>query len=243
VIEAGVIETMTTTISLVGIMLLASAFLLGHVCHRFTVSIKRRWQALSAGVAVAYVFVNVMPELEEHRKAVSESVLGTFLDAEKRIYLWALAGFLVFAGISRLKVVARENAGTVYWGSMTGWALYTMLIGYLLLHREDASMLSLWLFVFAMGLHIFMLDNELAEKFEDLYEPWGRLVLVVSLFIGWAMGVFDVLPESFTSRLFAFVIGGVIITSAHEEMSVEESGRFWWFVGGAGLYATLLMLI
>jgi len=27
-----------------------------------------------------------------------------------------------------------------------------MLIGYLLLHREDHSMLSLWLFVLAMGL-------------------------------------------------------------------------------------------
>jgi len=28
-----------------------------------------------------------------------------------------------------------------------------MLIAYLLLHREDHSMLSLWLFVLAMGAH------------------------------------------------------------------------------------------
>jgi hypothetical protein len=190
-----------------------------------------------------------MPELEEHRPIVAGSAMGNLLDAEKKIYLWALAGFVAFAGLSRLKFAqspngARSNyGGIVYWGGMTGWGIYMLLIGYLLLHREDPSMLSLWLFVFAMGLHIFMVDNQLVEQFEGIYERRGRILLASCLLVGWALGIVNALPDSFTSRLFAFVVGGVAITSAHEELSVEERGRFWWFVGGAAFYATLLMLI
>jgi hypothetical protein len=175
--------------------------------------------------------------------------MGTLLDAEKRIYLWALAGFIAFAGLSRLRFAQRENGARsnggwiVHWGAMTGWGIYMMLIGYLLLHREDHSMLSLWLFVLAMGLHILMMDNQLVEQFKDAYEARGRMLLVACLLVGWALGCADALPDSFTSRLFAFVVGGVVITSAHEELSFEEDGRFGWFVGGAAAYATLLMLI
>jgi len=240
---------MTPTIAFCGIVLLAGAFAAAYVCHRFTARIRHRWQALSAGVAMAYVFVSVMPELEEHRPIVAGSAIGMLLDAEKKIYLWALTGFVAFAGLSRLRFVqsangARSNiGGIVYWGGMTGWGIYMMLIGYLLLHREDHTMLSLWLFVLAMGLHILMMDNQLVERFENVYEPRGRMLLVVCLLVGWALGCADALPESLTSRLFAFVVGGVVITSAHEELSFEEGGRFAWFVGGAAVYATLLMLI
>jgi len=232
-----------------GVLLLASAFVLAHYGRRFTANIKHRWHSLSAGVAVAYVFVQVMPELEEHRPVVAGSALGTLLDAEKHIYLWALAGFVTFAGLSRLRSEARPPGGwsgrraLVYWGEMAGYAVYMLLIGYLLVHREDASLLSLWLYVFAMGLHIFMLDTELAVQFQGVYESGGRVLLVSSLLLGSALAVTDLLPASITSSLFAFVLGGVVISSANEELPAEQGGRFWWFAGGAAFYAILLMLI
>src|SRR4029077_14067974 len=101
-------------------------------------------------------------------------------------------GFITFAGLTRLRFVERahgsrpEAGGTVYWGAMTGYALYMLLIGYLLLHREDSSMVSLWLFVFAMGLHIFMVDNQLVQQFEGIYERGGRILLAFCLLLGWA---------------------------------------------------------
>jgi hypothetical protein len=39
------------------------------------------------------------------------------------------------------------------------------------------------------------------------------------------------------------VVGGVVITAAHEEWPGEESNRFWWFAVGAASYSALLMLI
>jgi len=240
---------MPEAVSFAGVALLVCAFVLSHYCRQFTVKIKRRWEALSAGVAVAYVFVNVIPELEEHRPIVAGSATGSVLDAEKRIYLWTLAGFVTFAGLSRLPAHMSPNrtrtvsAKLPFWSEMVGYSLYTLLIGYLLVHREDPSLLSLGLFVFAMGLHLFMVDIELVEQFARFYQSWGRILLMASVLVGWMLGIVDALPDSFTSRLFAFVVGAVVVMSASQELPAGESRQFWWFAGGAFCYATVLMLI
>lgn len=150
-------------VSFAGALALAAAIILSRFCRKFTLEIERRWRALSAGVAVAYVFVNLLPALEEHRPLVAESSLGTLLDTEKRVYLWALAGFVGFAGLSRLRSVRASSVrrtGWLYFGTVLGYALYLLLIGYLLVRREDASALSLALYVFAIGLHLFMVDDD-----------------------------------------------------------------------------------
>jgi hypothetical protein len=195
------------------------------------------------------VFVGIIPELEEHRQAVATSVSGNLLDAEKRIYLWTLTGFVTFVGLSRFPVhlssMASQTASAKlpFWAEMAGHSLYTLLIGYLLVHRDDQSLVSLGLFVFAMGLHLFVMDVDLNEQFERFYQPWCRALLMISVLLGWMLGIVDALPDSFTSRLFAFVVGGVAVLTAHEELPTGENGRFWWFAGGALCYATLLMLI
>jgi hypothetical protein len=75
------------------------------------------------------------------------------------------------------------------------------------------------------------------------YEPSGRVLLACCVLLGWALGIARAFPDSVTSRLFALLAGGVLITSVHAEVRAEESTRFWWFVGGAAAYATILMLI
>jgi len=233
-------------ISFAGSLLVAGAIVLSRYCSKLTLQIERRWHALSSGVVVAYVFVSIMPELEEHRSAVAESSIGMLLDTEKRIYLWALAGFLVFAALSRLRSVTWDGVrrtGWLYSGTMLGYSLYVLLIGYLLVRREDTSLLSLLLYVFSIGLHLFMVDGELAEQFRHPYESGGRWLLVASVLLGWALGVANIFADSITSRLFAFLAGGVLITAVHAEVRAEEGPRFWWFVGGAAAYAAILMLI
>ena len=235
-----------TGVSFAGSLLLAGAIVLSRYCRTLTLRIERRWHALSAGVVVAYVFVSVMPELEEHRPAVAESSLGMLLDTEKRIYLWALAGFVSFAGLSRLRglpVSRLRRAGWLYSGTVLGYALYVLLIGYLLVRREDTSLLSLALYVFAIGLHLFMVDDELAEEFQHRYESGGRWLLIACALLGWALGITGAFADSFTSRLFALLAGGVLITAVHAEVRAETGPRFWWFVGGAAAYGTILMLI
>jgi hypothetical protein len=232
--------------SLGGSLLIAGAIVLSAYCRKLTLQIERRWHALSNGVSVAYVFVSLLPELEEHRSTIAESSLGTLLSAEKRIYLWVLAGFLIFAGLSRLRsvpVAGVRRTGWLYFGTMLGYALYVFLIGYLLVRREDTSVLSLALYVFAIGLHLFMVDGELAEQFEHGYESRGRWLLVGGVILGWALGIRDAFADSMTSRLFAFLAGGMLVTAVHAEMHAEKGPRFWWFVGGSAAYGAILMLV
>jgi hypothetical protein len=233
-------------VSFSGSLLLASAFFLSGYCHKFLLKAEGRWRALSAGVGVAYALILILPELEAHRLTVARSAIGTALSTEQRIYLWALAGFVAFAGLSRLRS-APENAprrmALLYPGVMAGYALYVILIGYLLVRREDASLLSLGLYVFAIALHLFIVDGELAERFKARYEPKGRALLACSVLMGWGLGIAEASPDAFISRLFAFLAGGVLITSGRAEARAEEGRRFWWFVGGAAAYATLLMLV
>jgi len=240
---------MPYAVSFISVASLVCVFLMSKYFRHLTLKIKQRWQALSAGVAVAYVFVNVIPELEEHRQTVAGSAAGAIFNTERWIYLWTLAGFITFVGLTGLQGLSTSSASRTadaklpFRGQMAGYSLYTMLIGYLLVHREDPSLLSLGLYVFAMGVHLFVVDIELSEHFAPFYEPWGKILLMGSVLSGWILGIADAFPKSFTSRLFAFVIGGVVVLSGREELPTEKGYRFWWFAGGAFCYAMLLLLI
>jgi hypothetical protein len=75
----------------------------------------------------------------------------------------ALAGLAIFYGLERAAEVSRwerrgqgeEDAASpgVFWLHTVSFALYNLLIGYLLLHREDPGLRSPLLFGLAMGLH------------------------------------------------------------------------------------------
>ena len=241
---------MTTPVlaSLAGSIVLMGSFVLSHHCGCLRATVKRQWEALSAGVAVAYVFIGVIPELEEHRLTIAASAAGSILDVEKRVYMYALAGFVAFVGLNHLRfhgtatTPRSTNSGVTYWVEITGYSLYVLLISYLLVHREDPTLVSLALFVFAMGFHLFMIDSQLAQQLGSPYDRWGRTLLTLSIPMGWGLGIVDALSDSFTSRLFAFVLGGVVVLSAYEELP-PDGGRLGWFLGGAFCYAMLLMLV
>ena len=82
-----------------------------------------------------------------------------------------------------------------------------------------------------------------ADQFEHRYQFFGRWLLAACVLLGWALGIAGALADPITSRLFAFLAGGVLITAVHAELRAEVGPRFWWFVGGSAAYATILMLI
>src|SRR5215831_12104835 len=110
---------MPSAISFAGAALLTSAFLFSLFGRGSTPKIKGRWQAVSAGVTVAYVFLNVLPELEVHRPTVAASAAGALLDAQKKVYLWTLTGFVTFVALTRLPVQFHIQSGSLsrlpYW--------------------------------------------------------------------------------------------------------------------------------
>jgi hypothetical protein len=212
----------------------------------------RRWLSLAAGVSVAYVFVDILPELGARHREFVEAAGAELLFAEQRIYLAALLGFLCFYGLDHLVFAAQvhgdpqdgnESNRASFQLHLGGYALYSWLIGYLLMSRALRGGLSLGLYAAAMALHFAVVGNALVREHGRAYQRRGRWLLAASVLAGWLTSATVPVAEGVISRLFAFVAGGVVMTSMNEELPREREGRFWWFVLGTIGYALVLLLV
>ena len=160
----------------------------GHL--RFLHGIPRsRWLSGAGGVSVAYVFVHILPELQERQNVFEEAEgLGGFL--EYHIYLIALLGLLVFYGLERAAKTSQEEMKgetakeseaaappAVFWIHVASFAAYNFLIGYLLVHREEVDLRGLLIYFVAMTLHFIVNDYGLRDDYKKRYDRIGRWLL------------------------------------------------------------------
>jgi len=230
---------------LVAALLLAAVYLLGQRLLPGEAHHPRRWLSLGAGVSMTYVFMDVLPELGERHRAFL-AVVGDVRWAEHRIYALALVGFVFLYALDEMVLAARgeeETKSPIFWIHIAGFALYGWVIGDALVSHGERGLLNLCLYVVAMGFHLLVVATGLAREHGNLYRTRGRWVLAASVVAGWAVAALAPLSEVTMSRLFALVAGGVLMTSANEELPREKGGRFGWFVMGAGLYGMLLLMI
>lgn len=213
---------------------------------------RRRWISAAAGVSVAYVFVDVLPELaEQNRAIVGAAEEGTLLFAEQRIYILALLSFVVLYGLDHMVLASREARRSVvesgrrdgaYWLHVLGFAAYSALIGYLLVERAEQGTAALAVYTAAMAIHFLIVNHSLAEGHGDAFRRGGHWLLAAGVMAGWLAGTLTPLSEATFARLFAVLAGGVVITSLRAELPDEREGRFWPFCLGAILFAMLLMV-
>jgi hypothetical protein len=242
---------MIDTYALIGVLVFCATYASAASIGRISSGFRRRWLAASAGVSLAYVFLDIVPELAERSHLIREAAIYA-INPVKRIYSITLLGMLTFVALAHLGRIKRSEDGDAHVQSAADWyfvvhvggfALYNVLIGFLAVGRGRASIPSLCLYVFAIALHMVMIDGMLTEVHGSSYTRWGRKALAVAVLLGWLIGVTGTLSELTFTRLFAFLAGGIVITSANEEFPRGDQGRFWYFVGGAVLYATLLVMI
>jgi hypothetical protein len=237
--------------TLAAALLLAAVYLMGHRLLPTERRYPRRWISLAAGASMAYIFLDVLPELGARHRAFL-TVVGEVSLAEHRIYALALVGFVVLYALDEMVLAARgeeddagerpETRSPIFWVHIGGFALYGWVIGDALVSRGEAGTLVLWLYVVAMAFHLAVVTSSLAREHGNLYHARGRWVLAASVLTGWLVAGLRPLSEVAMARLFAVVAGGVLMTSSNEELPREKGGRFGWFAVGAGAYGTLLLL-
>ena len=119
--------------------------------------------------------------------------------------------------------------------------MFNLVIGYLLLHREDPSLEGLLTYSVAMAMHFFVSDQSLRVEFRPAYDRAGRWLLAAAPIAGWALGVrVDVAPMV-VSVLFAFLAGGIVLIVLKEELPGERESNFAAFAFGTACYALLLL--
>ena len=204
-------------------------------------------------MSVGYVFIHLLPELAEHQETLSEAASGTFGFLERHVYLIAALGLATFYGLERMTKSSREEedarakedqtSSAVFWIHIGSFAIYNVLIGYVLLHREQPGMLSLVLFAIAMALHFLVNDFGLRQDHREVYHDRGRWVLAGAVLGGWIFGYLLEISDAALAVVIAFLAGGVILNVLKEELPEERQSRFWAFALGMVGYAALLLAI
>jgi hypothetical protein len=196
---------------------------------------QRAWISAAAGISVAYVFVDLLPELAAQNRVVVEAGGEALRFAAQRIYVLALLSFVVLYGLQYIVVTPR-----LYAFHVTGFAAYAALIGYLLDERAARGAAAFAVYAAAMGVHLLIVDHSLAAEHGAKYAYGGRWVLATCLLAGVLAGLLTNVSQLVFARLFAILAGGVVITSLGAELPGGE-GRFWPFCLGALLFAALLL--
>jgi hypothetical protein len=211
---------------------------------------RSRGLSFAGGVAVAYVFLHIMPELAEHQETFAEGLELGESAAEILVYAVALLGLAAFYGLERAVKAERgrrkrESRGesAVFWLHIGSFGLYNVLIGYLLLHRQEQGVGPLIVYFIAMGLHFVTNDFGLRQDHKEVYDRRGRWIIAAAVLLGWALGLVVALHETAVGFLFAFLGGGIVLNVLKEELPEERESRFFPFAGGVIGYAALLTVI
>lgn len=210
---------------------------------------RSKWLSFAGGISVAYVFIHIMPELAEGQEVLKEKALN-FLD--HHTFVIALFGLLLFYGLEKAaKQSSQSNREgnnnemsanlNVFWIHISSFAIYNAVIGYLLVHREEHTGISLLWFTLAMAFHFVVNDYSLMEHYHKAYKKKGRWVITVAILGGWLTGVFTKVSEVWIVIPFAFIAGGVIMNVLKEELPKERKSNFWAFFLGLLLYSGLLL--
>lgn len=213
---------------------------------------RSRWLSVAAGVAVAYVFLHILPELASHRRTFAAELGMREEMAESLVHSVALAGLALFYGLERTLTTSRKAAprgdrhalppAGAFWVHIASFDLGNVIIGYLLLHREETGLRPLLACGVAMMLHFVTSDFGLRQSHKARYDRIARCILSAAVIEGWSLGIATALPDVAIALLFAFLADGVVLNVLKEELPEERESRFPPFLlGSAGCAALLLV--
>lgn len=197
-----------------------------------------RLLSLGGGVAIAYVFVDLLSKLGKDEVVVSQALQGVFPIVERHVYVMALLGFLVFYLVDKT-----EKSKIGYWFTLISYIIFNFFVGYAVSDKNDPEVQPLILFTFAMALHYFTNDYGLSLKYEEKYRNEGRWMLIGALFVGWITGQWYELSATAVALVGSFIAGGVIMNVTRHELPENRHNNSLFFTMSALIYSIILLSI
>ena len=232
----------------VAALLFAGTFLVRGGVHPFRTLIRdgRTVVSFGGGMAAAYVFVHVMPEMHDARQTFVASMSVWLRYEGMAIYFVALLGFLAFYGLDHLRrrvgdADDTQSAGKAFRLHVGGFAAYVWLMAYLLAHYPGETRTPTVLYAVAITFHFVGVDHALRKEHGAAYERVGRFVLAAMCVAGWAAGLLHALPPAVLALLVAFISGAIIMNSLIMELPSKKEGRFLPFMTGGVVYGLILL--
>lgn len=209
------------------------------------------WLSASGGLSVAFVFLYLLPELSTRQEQIKQPAIDAGLSfLAHHVYIVALAGMIAFYGLERVaKASSARHAAPnsnkrprprVFWAHVASFALYNVVIGYMLVEKSQPGE-QLILFFVAMALHFLVIDFSFRDHYQHVYHEKGRWLLSIAVIVGWLAGILFNVPDVLVGVAVAFVAGGIILNALKEELPEERQSRFLPFLFGAGGYTSIAL--
>lgn len=204
--------------------------------------------SFGGGVAVTYVILHMLPELADHNQEIGRIYKDTIGDtplAELFVFFIALVGFNIYYGFEILarsckKAGQKVRVGRIYWLHLFAYCYYNLIIAYTMPLRFETGIAYVITFTLAMGLHFVLTDRNLEEHFPTRFNHFGRLILVLALFLGFILAWFTKGEYAvLSSFLVPFLAGSILLNVFKGELNFEKS-NFRWFTLGLLFYAVLM---
>lgn len=228
--------------ALISVIVFAMIHLIAEQTRRLGTIYHSRLLSTGSGVAIAYVFIDLLPKLSKKDTIVKESLWQVFPFLERHVYIMALLGFLLFFIVDRTQGIVRKKS-IYFYLSLGSYALFNFLIGYAVVDKENPETQPLILFTLAMALHYLMNDYSLSEAHGKDYKTFGKWILIACLFLGWFAGVWVTLSPTAIALVSAFIGGGVIMNVTRHELPVENPNSLAAFLCATTTYTIVLLTI
>lgn len=196
---------------------------------------RHRWEArggsFAAGLAAAYVFLQLVPELTE-----------IDLASGVEVHFLVLVGFALLYGIET-KLAAGKERGTPtiheFALRLSVGVIYNTLLIYTIAEQLPDEVAASIIYVLGLGLHLVVMDNGLEERFEARFRTVGRFALCLALLLGWSLASLTDLGEGLVDPLTALLVGFFLFHILHDELPDARQAQLGAFFLGISLFAGL----
>lgn len=232
------------------LVLAAPHFLAGHI-RRLPFVPEDETVSFGAGAAVAFVFLHTLPELALAADGVGE----VLIDAEAlvplrdiAVFIFALAGFLVFYGMEKAVRIHRDRGHGqpvgVYRLHLVSFGVFNVLLMFSLAEQAGEGPTPFTgLFLATMVLHYLLIDRGFEEHFAQRFNHLGRFILLGALIVGLLLArIAGHEHHVYVEMAGGFVAGSVLLNVFRGEVTFSRRASFGWFTIGA-LTVTALVII
>lgn len=208
--------------------------------------IRKRTTSFCAGIALAYLFMHLLPELSRLQLELLD-IRGENHQAywfEEHVYIIALAGLLFFQivdSIGRSKDSKRAESFS-FRAEMLFFSLYSALISYLIIKTVELNQPTI-LITIAFLAHFFGTDIDLTERYENAFAGRGCYILSLATIAGMVVAIFSPVSDTIYIAGFSFLAGGILINTLRTELPQPQRVKNVFLLLGTVVYTGLILLI
>jgi hypothetical protein len=203
----------------------------------------RQVQSFGGGVGLAYVFLQLFPEIDKIPDWLGDHVhivtLTSFL------LFFALEAWLILRYRHHSAPVGEDDAsvpGAVFWLHIGVLFFYTSIVMFTLPKDVSEDFLFAAASGLALGMHCVYKDYVLRTHAGSQFQTTGRLLLTAAPLLGWlAHRLYH--PPEVVLDMFIAVLAGILMQSVfRDEIPNPDAASVRWIVAGVAAFGVLAFI-